>query len=1100
MKYSIFFSKEKKQNKISHLLDFHKASYCKLFNNSKFSINNFFKDFFPIYSNNNKKILEYVSYSIKNPELSFIECRNLSLSFCYKIYVILKFINKSTKFNCKKKIFFCDIPILTRNCSFLINGIERTIVSKITKSPGIQYSKNKVQIIPLIGYVLIIYIDNNGKTYFKYKNKAYLLNKLLDYFDIKNESIFNGEAFSTIFLIKNKYYIKYFDTNKIRIISKKKIIGTKLYKAVGIYKKDYVIKKDFFLNKINEFYVYNVIFKKYSQNKKNSQYDELIDKKKFFLSKTGRIFLNERIMLLKNNNLALDKETIYLVIKRLLNNSLIEEDMDDIKYKRILCCGNLILNTIIKSSFSYINIIKEKLKIISNKQNFLINFNGINNSIKDFFCSSNLSQFLEQTNFISEITHKRRICVMSCSRNVPKKIRDVNISFYGRICPIETPEGVNIGLINSLSIFCKIDNNGLLLSPYLDKKNKKILYLNAFEEKNIVFSSLKKYKFNKNMYSFSRKNNTYYITLNKFSKFKDFSPVQFISVASSMIPFLEYNDSNRTLMGANMLRQAIPCIKADYPYINTGFEKQIIKNIRKEKKYEGKIIYKDFKYIVIKNNKKLKIVENNINERTNQNTTVRKFFNAKVGDILKKKKIFKYACIKNKMISLGRNLKVAFLIWRGYNYEDSIVISEKVIRKDYFTSLHSEKVEIIVGENNLISGKITQKVPNLSNKKIKKLNKNGIIKLGTYVKEGDILIGRKILCKNISFTPEERIFNAIKKNKKPNIIDYSFRTPKGIFGVVSEILFYKKKKKRKNIIKTIKKANEHSKRKIKGIKKIIIIINHRKKLSVGDKMSGRYGNKGVVAKIIPEYDMPFTNDGTSYDIILNPLSVPSRMNIGQLIELKYGFLIILIKKYIKFYIKKKRKINKLYKIIFKKRRKINSKEFYKKINICSIQFKKKKNKKFKRIINFIRKDNIFRNLKISKENKIDMRDGKTGKNFFKSISVGTMYYLKLFHTVDTKIHARSIGPYSLITQQPLKGKSQFGGQRLGEMEVWALEAYGASHTLHEMLTIKSDDIEGRKITYKNIIKNKNNKFTNSSESLKILINEIKSLGIEIKIE
>ncbi|MGX7589104.1 DNA-directed RNA polymerase subunit beta [Candidatus Vidania fulgoroideorum] len=1122
MNYSVLLSKGF-ENKliIKSLLYYHKNSYSNIFNkNSIFSINNLLENTFPVSSKKKELTVKYVSYEIKKPELSFIKCKKNSISYCYKLYILLSFYKYKKKIF-KKRYFFCDLPAMTNNCSFLINGIERTIVSKISKSPGVYFCINKqnlreVNIIPLWGNKLKILINSNGKINVFFKKKTFSINILIKHYGIKYKSIFNQKTLYSLINIKNKKtYISYINNICfLKEISKKKLLDMKLYEDFYKYKKNTFVKKElikYAIENNKSFKVLNIIFRKEKYNRNVvKEFKELEDIKKFNLSIIGRKIINKKIFLINNKNIFLDRNTIYTIIKRLVNDDFISSisyDIDDIKYKKIMCCGEIIIKSMLIGIKSSIRLIKDKLKFIKKKKYYFINFNSVNNSIKDFFCSSNLSQFLEQTNILSEITHKRRISFMSNSnRNVPKNLRDVNNSFYGKICPIETPEGANIGLVNSLTIFCLVDKLGFFLSPYIYKK-KKIKYLYSYEEENKVFSNLKKYNFSNINYLFAKKNNLYYITVDKFVEYYDFSSIQIFSIASSTIPFLDKNDANRALMGANMQRQAIPCLKTSYPYIITGTEKSIFNNIRPQISISGKLIFKDLKNLVFETKKKIKILRITRNVRTNQNTIIRKKCILQIGEKIKKnKKIFKYLCNKNNILSLGRNLTVAFIPWKGYNYEDSIIISEKVIRKDYFTSLHSEQYEVLLKENNIECGKVTNLIPNISKKKIKKLYKNGIVKLGSIVNEGDILIGRVILNKNNTISSEEKLINAIKNNKNPNLIDYSFRVPKGVNGVVSEINLAKKKNKKiyiekvckKNIFNTIKKLNKNKFENLKNVIKILITISYRKRLMIGDKMSGRYGNKGVIAKIIPEHDMPFMNDGTPCEIILNPLSIPSRMNIGQLIELKYGFLIILLKKYIKYYFNNNKKIKKLMFIIYNKYFKINIKKFYKRINICSIPFREDNNK-YNTIMNYIMSDKLFLNFKF-KNNKLRIRNGINGYEFIKSISVGTLYYMKLYHTVDSKIHARSVGPYSLITQQPLKGKSQFGGQRLGEMEVWALEAYGASHILFEMLTLKSDDIKGRKKMYENTIKNNKKTISKSSESLKILIREIRSLGIEVIIK
>ncbi|MGX7576553.1 DNA-directed RNA polymerase subunit beta [Candidatus Vidania fulgoroideorum] len=1129
-KFLISLSKKEIDLKnIKNLLIYQKKSFSNLFKKNKlFSINYILNDIFPVcYKNTTVKL---VKYEIKSPKKSFTECKKNFISFCYKIFITLIFINDKDKTKYLKNIFFCNIPIMNNNCSFLINGIERTIISQTCKSPGVYFEKNrrfsKATIIPIMGDKIMFKYDFNGKMSTYINNIKKSVNYIFNIFNIKTEEIFNNkECCSTLIYKNNKFFLSYYNNNNFFEISEKKIIKYRIYKNISFGKTNLkfgeTLKKNFLeyiknKNVKKKVKIFEVFLKNYTKNK------NIYNEKNFTFSKIGRKIVNNKIGIKNNNNISIDKETIIITIKRLIDKKVLNElidNIDDLKNKRVICCGESIYNSIKRGINSCKKSIVEKLKF--SKKETIINFNQVNNSVKDFFCSSNISQFLEQTNLLSEITHKRRISFIGNIKNVPKKIREINNSFYGKICPIETPEGQNIGLVNSPTMFCRINSLGFFKTPYIRKLDNKIVFLYQYQEENMIFSDGKKFKLKKKdngkeeTFSYIRYNNKAYITLNKFIDFYDICKINSVSLASLFIPFLEYNEPNRVLMGANMQRQAIPSQYPSYPYVITGMEKILYKNLNYiyKSNVTGNIIFKDSEKIIIKKNNenKIKIFKIPRYYKTNQNTIFHNIVNVKRKEVKKGDVISKSINNVNEIFSLGNNLLVALMPWKGYNYEDSIVISEKVLRKDYFTSIHIECVEFSIKDINFEEEKITNKLPNVSKKNKKKLSKNGIIKIGSFVKTNDILIGKvKILKK--CFSPEEKLINIVKKKKKKKEkeINCSYKTPQGVKGIVTKIVFIKnntksKKKekyiiKKKNILLSRKKKKEEN---FKNIKTVVIYITTKKTLSVGDKMSGRYGNKGVLAKILPEYKMPFTKDGDICDIILNPLSVPSRMNIGQLIELKCGFLIFIIKKYIKIYKDKTKKLYNIIKKIFKKdiknRKEILkfSKNLYNKIIIQSTPFEKKNLKKITKMIRFILKDKAFKNFEFKENSKVTLMDGISCRKFKKPISIGYMYYLKLYHTVDTKIHARSIGPYSLITQQPLKGKSQFGGQRLGEMEVWALEAYGAAQILLEMLTIKSDDIKSREEKYKYIIKKKKSKTKKETESFKTLIKEITSFGINV---
>ncbi|MGX7582875.1 DNA-directed RNA polymerase subunit beta [Candidatus Vidania fulgoroideorum] len=1104
-------------SKLKGLLSFQKNSFLMIFKKGCFSLDNFFRFYFPIKSKDKKVSLDFISYEVLKCKNSVTNCRENSLTYSYKLYLNLRFIFYNKNINFESKIFVCEIPCMLKNGSFLINGIERTLVSGITRAPGCYFFFKKdiriIQIIPNCGFRMEIIRDNNDNIYYSIDGGKYIkIKKLLNIFNIDNKSIFEKKFSESLILLKKKKF--FISVNKSLIKNKKKLflIKKKYYSKIKKNKNIFVIKKYKSIKKETMVKIKNIKEKNVKTanifiNKKENR-NKYFKKYYYSLSKIGRERINEKLCIVGNKNKFIDSYTIIVIIKRILNSSYFFQNLDnidDIKNKRLLTCGEIIFLKI-KKGFSFIkNSLTERIYLIDSiSKIYIINFNIVNSQIKELFYTSGYSQFLEQTNILSEITHKRRISFIKDSKTkVSMSVRDVNNSYYGFICPIETPEGPSIGLVNSLSIFCKVEKYGFLKSPFI--YNNKLKFKKSIEEKKSII--------NESMKKFGKIRMQYYKNKNKIKiggfkkKIIDLYPSQFASIAANCIPFFNHNDANRALMGSNMQRQALSCINSSKPYIITGIEKSISENLFYSIKssLKGTVNYVDSKYIIIVSKVKIKIYELEKYSKTNQNTLINYKPKVNIGDKIKKNDLIAESLntIDN-ILSIGRNLLVAFMPWEGYNFEDSIVISEKVIRKDYFTSIYIEKFSININNDDLI----TSKIPNINN--IRKRNlKNGIIKIGSYVKSNDILVGKLSFDKDITFSPEEKLINNIFNKKNTNFYNCSLKVPDGISGKVINVEYLNGKEKKiknpkniKNFLKNISNFNIFSKK--SKFKKIVVTIVKKRKLRIGDKMSGRHGNKGVIAKILPEYEMPFTKNGVPCDIILNPLSISSRMNIGQIIETKLGLIIFVIKLKLKYFILKN-KIDDLKKIIYvlykKKFKKNKDVIFFSKKIIKNIIFEinpfnniKKKIRKISRII-FDNKIRRFLSLDKSNE-KLDLINPKNGE-ILKKISFGYMYYLKLYHMVDNKIHARSIGPYSLITQQPLKGKSNFGGQRLGEMEVWALEAYGAANTIIEMITVKSDDVKGRTNMYKNIINNKDKFSFYKSESFITLIKEINSLGIEV---
>jgi DNA-directed RNA polymerase subunit beta len=701
----------------------------------------------------------------------------------------------------------------------------------------------------------------------------------------------------------------------------------------------------------------------------------------------------------------------------------------------------------------------------------LINIRPVIASIKEFFGSSQLSQFMDQTNPLAELTHKRRLSALGpgglTRERAGFEVRDVHHSHYGRMCPIETPEGPNIGLINSLSSFARVNEYGFIETPYrwvdpkTNKVTQKIDYLTADEEDNYVVAQanaeLNEDGSFKNELVICRFNKNPHDNIKTLEREKvdymDVSPKQVVSVATAMIPFLENDDSNRALMGSNMQRQAVPLLIPKAPLVGTGMEHKAAKDsgVCAVSKYHGVIEKVSANEIVLRRKeivdgqevtgdtvtyKLHKFIRSNQGTCINQRPLVRKGDIIKPGDILADG-----PSTEQGELALGRNVVVAFMTWEGYNYEDAILLSEKLVKEDVYTSIHIEEYESEARDTKLGPEEITRDIPNVGEDALKNLDDRGIIRIGAEIGAGDILVG-KVTPKGVTeLTAEERLLHAIFGEKAREVRDTSLRVPHGTDGIVVDVRVF---------------TRENGDELPPGVNQLVrVYIAQKRKISEGDKMAGRHGNKGVIARIMPEEDMPFLPDGTPVQVVLNPLGVPSRMNIGQVLEVHLGMAALTLG-----------------------------------IHVATPVF------------DGAREYDVFDTMEeagMQRNGKTILYDGRTGDPFEREVTVGVMYMIKLAHMVDDKIHARSTGPYSLVTQQPLGGKAQFGGQRFGEMEVWALEAYGAAYTLQEILTVKSDDVVGRVKTYESIVKGDNVPEPGVPESFKVLIKELQSLGMDVKI-
>ena len=738
------------------------------------------------------------------------------------------------------------------------------------------------------------------------------------------------------------------------------------------------------------------------------------------------------------------------------------DDIDHLGNRRIRCVGELLQNQFRIGLTRLERVVRERMTIqdldIVTPQT-LINTKPITSAIREFFGSSQLSQFMDQTNPLSELSHKRRISALGpgglSRERAGFEVRDIHYTHYGRLCPIESPEGPNVGLISALSSFAIINEYGFIETPYrkvdheTGKVTDEVIYMPADEEDKYIIAQASEPIDEEGKFVNDRIRVRHRADITMVDKdqvdFVDVSPKQLVSVAAAMIPFLEHDDAKRSLMGSNMQRQAVPLLTTESPIVGTGIEYRAAKDsgITVMAKNDGIVEKVTGDEIQIRNKKdELDVYHLRKFKRTNGGTCINQRPVVSTGEKVKAGELIADGpATKNGEMALGKNVLIAFTTWEGYNYEDAVLISERLVKEDVYTSIHIEEYDCECRETKLGAEEITRDIPNVGDDSLKDLDENGIIRIGAEVRPGDILVGKVTPKGETELTAEERLLRAIFGEKAREVRDNSLRVPHGEAGTIVDVKIF---------------TRENSDELAPGVNQVIrCYIATKRKISVGDKMAGRHGNKGVISRILPEEDMPFLPDGTPVDIVLNPLGVPSRMNLGQVLEVHLGMAARALG--------------------------------YK---VATPVFDGAKDEEIKE---------LFRKAGLSEDGKTVVYDGRTGEPFDHPITVGVMYMLKLHHLVDDKIHARSTGPYSLVTQQPLGGKAQFGGQRFGEMEVWALEAYGAAYTLQEMLTVKSDDIVGRVKTYEAIVKGENVPEPGVPEGFKVLVKELQSLGLDIKL-
>ncbi len=1202
-----------------------------------------FTNNFPIFDNKENYRLDFIEYYIEKPRFSVQECLERGLTYAAPLKGKLRLSTKDPETqefvnSVEQEVYLGNLPYMTVKGTFVINGAERVVVSQLHRSPGVAFSQTvhpngtpiySARIIPLrgswvefatdINYVMFVYIDRRKK--FPATTLLRALNfatdeEILNLFDLVEEV--------TVKKVKIKDYIGRTIASDVFDMSTGEIFLTKdsILTEEDIERlKEAEVDTLKFINSATSpdmDLIVNTLRKDTSSTKEEALYSiyrqlrsgeapdvdtaqALIDKlffndKRYDLGDVGRHRMNDKLKLsIPETTTVLTIEDIISIMKyiiKLRNGNEAVDDIDHLGNRRIRTVGEQLGQQFNVGMARMARTIKERMNM-RDTENFtpqdLVNARTISSVINAFFGTNQLSQFMDQTNPLAEMTHKRRMSALGpgglTRERAGFEVRDVHYTHYGRLCPIETPEGPNIGLISSLTIYARVNRYGFLETPYRKvergKATSEVEYLTAEQEDLFTIAQANAPLKEQGKFVHERVKSRYKgefpIVTPDHLQYMDVAPAQLVSAAAALIPFLEHDDANRALMGSNMQRQAVPLLRPEAPLVGTGMEKKLASDSRAVIVAEdnGVIESVDADKVVARYDINPNSVEaltsfNDVRRveyrltkfhGTNQETCVNQRPIVKQGQRVEKGEVLADGSSTDQgELALGRNVLVAFMPWRGYNFEDAIIISERVVSEDVYTSLHIEEFELQVRETKRGEEELTREIPNVSEEAVKNLDENGIIREGAEVKEGDILIGKITPKGETDPTPEEKLLRAIFGDKAGDVKDASLKAPPGLKGTVIKTRLFSRKrrdneskkvekkqldnlenehkqnlishyeklvnkltkitenetttgirelegsvifrsgttikdttfssmedvtkldytldwfesKKINNLIKTLYKnyfdilsdlEEDFKREKIKitsgdelppGIVQLAkVYVAKKRKLSVGDKMAGRHGNKGVVAKIVPAEDMPFLPDGTHVDIVLNPLGVPSRMNLGQLYETALGWA--------------GKKLG---------------------VKFATPIFD---GAKIEDVDEWLEKAGLERG------SKTELYDGRSGEKFHQKVTCGFIYMLKLSHLVDDKIHARSIGPYSLITQQPLGGKAQFGGQRFGEMEVWALEGYGASHILQEILTIKSDDVAGRAKVYEAIVKGENLQEPNIPESFNVLIKELQGLGLDIKI-
>ena len=1108
------------------------------------------KDISPIVDYSGNLVLEFLDYHMEEKtKYTMEEAKERDATYSTRLHVKVRLINKETGEIKEQEIYLGDFPVMTDSATFIINGAERVIVSQLVRSPSCYYAQDYDKtgkriytstVMPIRGAWLEYETDGNDIFYVRVDRTRKLPvtsllrsigfvtdEQILDLFandpkikatldkdtiKTQDEAIIEiykklrpGELptadaarnlFDGLFFDNRRYDLakvgRYKFNKKLRLATR--IAGQVSYDDIIDPSTGEVLAEKGAV--ITEEMAENI------QDSGINVVDVLVDDQKVRVIGNGIVNIHKMLPNVDLSDLHFKEGVNYNVLKSIMDTTpdeklhdvikeryselvpltITTEDMiasisyllnleygigsvDDIDHlgnRRIRCVGELLQNQFRIGLTRLERVVRERMTIQdldSVTPQTLINTKPITSSIREFFGSSQLSQFMDQTNPLSELTHKRRISALGpgglSRERAGFEVRDIHYTHYGRLCPVESPEGPNIGLISALSSFAMIDEYGFVETPYrkVDKETGKLTdivdYMPADEEDKYTIAQASEPvdaegRFVNKMVKVRRRSE---ITEVKASEvdYVDVSPKQLVSVAAAMIPFLEHDDVKRSLMGSNMQRQAVPLLIPESPIVGTGMEYKAARDSETTvtAKNEG-IVEKVTADEVQVRNKKNEIDHYRLRKfkRTNGGTCINQRPVVQKGEVVKAGDILADGpATKNGEMALGRNVIIAFSTWEGYNYEDAVLISERLVKEDVYTSIHIEEYDCECRDTKLGPEEITRDIPNVGDDVLKDLDENGIIRIGAEVRPGDILVGKVTPKGETELTAEERLLRAIFGEKSREVRDTSLRVPHGEAGTIVDIKIF---------------TRENSEELAPGVNQVIrCYIATKRKISVGDKMAGRHGNKGVISRILPEEDLPFLPDGTPVDIVLNPMGIPSRMNLGQVLEVHLGMAA----------------------------RALGWK-------VATPVFDGAKDYEI---------EDLLEEAGLRRDGKTILYDGRTGEQFIKPITVGVMYMMKLHHLVDDKIHARSTGPYSLVTQQPLGGKAQFGGQRFGEMEVWALEAYGAAYSLQEMLTVKSDDVVGRVKTYEAIVKGENIPEPGVPEGFKVLVKELEALGLDIRL-
>ncbi|MCP4547290.1 MAG: DNA-directed RNA polymerase subunit beta [bacterium] len=1209
-----------------------------------------FRAIFPIESNRGDFILEYLDYAIGEPKYSVDECQERDLTFVAPLKAKLRLIVKESeevdgerrvKDIIETEVYLGELPLITSKGTFIINGAERVIVSQLHRSPGVFFSSSihpngkklfSARIIPYRGSWVEFTTDINDTMFVHIDRKKKLpVTTLLRAIGFESDSQLL-KAFSTTEMLSLTKRPSKSDSNLVDRILVEDIYntdtgeiiseaGTQITEAlitlmrqiktyeIEVLCREEDVKSNVIINTLAKDptkseddalkYIYNLLRPGDPPNMETARalLDRLFfNEKRYDLAGVGRYKINSRLGLdVPLETTVLTPTDFVAVICELLDIKAERGKTDDIDHlgnRRVRSVGELLSNQFSLGLSRMARIIRERMAL-QDSDNItptdLVNARTISAVIQSFFGSSQLSQFMDQTNPLSELTHKRRLSALGpgglTRERAGFEVRDVHYTHYGRMCPIETPEGPNIGLITSLSTYARINPFGFLETPYRKVKNGKvgddITYLSADEEDRVTIAQanapLKENCEFENPEVLSRNRGEFPMAPQDDIQFMDIAPSQLVSAAASMIPFLEHDDANRALMGCNMQRQAVPLLRTEAPYVGTGMEERIARDSQAVvvAKRSGQVISVTGNRIIVQPTRSRASDLEDFSEFEGQDVyTLQKFHRSNQDTCINQKPIVKLGDKVNSdqviadgpgtsagELALGVNTLVAFMPWGGYNFEDAILLSERLVKDDRFTSIHIEEFECQVREIKAGREEITRELPNVGEDALKNLDENGIISIGARVKAGDILVGKVTPKGETELSPEERLLRAIFGDKAGDVRNASLKSPPGMDGIIVDVKVFSRKERgestrseEKRRIERLRRRSVEEHRRVvklrnerlrglmidelsqklvdsetgevilragrkiseaifdelnldslhwglpivkdlsqdKRIKRLMdaaarsfdkidrelekevervtmgdelppgviqlvkVMVARKRKLSVGDKMAGRHGNKGVIAKIMPEEDMPYLPDGTPVEIVLNPLGVPSRMNVGQVLETHLGWAAKML-------------------------------GFQAQTSVFNGAH-----------IDEIRA--VLREAELPDDGKTVLYDGRTGDSFDERVMVGYIYMMKLSHLVDDKIHARSIGPYSLVTQQPLGGKAQFGGQRFGEMEVWALEAYGAAHTLQELLTVKSDDVAGRSAIYEAIVKGENPAKPGVPESFNVLVKELQSLCLDVQLD